>query len=77
MVSINERIKSLSEEELRQAFDEVMLYNKHGVMGETLVRKIRDDCAKEIDVDSWDRNCMFTCGEVMEEIAKRHYGYRD
>jgi len=39
-----------------------------------LVRQIRNDYAKELTVDSWDRNCSFTCGEIMEEIAKRHYG---
>jgi len=33
MASINERIHALSEVEIKQAFDEVMEYNKKGFMG--------------------------------------------
>jgi len=77
MANINERIKSLSEEELHQAFNEIMEYHRRGSMGDTLVRRIRNEHATEMGIDSLDRNCVFTCGEIMEEIAKRHYGYRD
>ena len=77
MSSLNERIHSLSEIEIRQAFDDVMEYNKQGSMGETFVRQIRNDYAKELEIDSWDRNCMFTCNEIVLEIAKRHYGYKE
>jgi len=74
MSSLNDRISSLSEIEIKQAFDDVMDYNKQGSMGETFVRQIRDDFANELGIDSWDRNCMFTSIEIMLEIAKRHYG---
>jgi len=75
MNTLAQIIQSLSEEEISQAFDEIMEYNKCGCLGmDTLVRKIRDDYAKEMGSPSLDMNCMFVCNEVTFEIAKRHYG---
>lgn len=75
---LENRIKNLTEEEIKQAFEEIIEYNKKGYLSEeALVRKIRDEYAKEIHQDSWDMPCLFTCNEITFEIAKRHYGVRD
>jgi uncharacterized protein YcbK (DUF882 family) len=74
---LKERISNLTEEEIKQAFNEIIDYNKKGVLSlEAFVRKIRNEYAKEIDTESWDRGCLFTSNEIIFEIAKRHYGVK-
>lgn len=76
MNSYVKRIKNLTDEELKICFDEIIDYNKKGTLPEdALVRKIRNDFAKELNTDTWDMGCMFTSNEILFEIAKRHYGY--
>jgi len=72
---IAKRIKNLTEKEIKQAFDEIMEYNRKGALPlDALVRNIRDEYAKEINSITWDMNCLFTVNEITFEIAKRHYG---
>ena len=73
--SIAQRISNLTEEEIKQAFDEIMEYNRKGILSlDALVRNIRDEFAKEINNQYWDMPCLFTANEITFEIAKRHYG---
>ena len=72
---IAQRIRNLTEEEIKQAFDEIMEYNRKGILSlDALVRNIRDEFAKEINNQYWDMPCLFTVNEITFEIAKRHYG---
>jgi len=69
------RIQSLSEVELRQAFDEIVNYNNGKFLPEdALVRQIRNEFAEEMGSDSLDMGCLNACNEILFEIAKRHYG---
>lgn len=69
------RISSLSETELKQAFFEIVNYNNGKFLAEdALVRKIRDEFAKEMGSESLDIGCLHACNEIMLEISKRHYG---
>jgi len=73
--SIAQRISNLTEEEIKQAFDEIMEYNRKCTLPlDALVRNIRDEYAKEINNQYWDMPCLFTANEITFEIAKRHYG---
>ena len=58
MNSLEKRIENLTDEELQQYFEEIEEYNKWGMMGNTLVRKIRNKQAKETS-ESFDRGCAF------------------
>ena len=72
---IAQRIRNLTEEEIKQAFDEIMEYNRKGILSlDALIRNIRDEFAKEINNQYWDMPCLFTVNEITFEIAKRHYG---
>lgn len=71
---LEERISNLTDIELKQCWNEIKDYNKKGVMGDTLVREIRDEFAESINQDSWDRGCtVVTIPEILMEIARRHY----
>jgi hypothetical protein len=73
-----ERINGLTEEEIRQAFDEIIDYNKKGILPiEALVRKIRNEYAEEINDKLWDMGCILTSNEILYEIAKRHYSIKE
>jgi len=73
--SLAQRINNLTEEEIKQAFDEIMEYNRKGTLPlDALVRNIRDEYAKELNNQHWDMPCLFTVNEITFEIAKRHYG---
>lgn len=68
------RIQSLTEKELKQAFDEIVKYNDEGLLpNDALVRQIRNEFAKERGSESLDMGCTFACNEILFEIAKRHY----
>ena len=59
--SIAQRIKNLTEEEIKRAFDEIMEYNRKGTLPlDALVRNIRDEYAKELNNQYWDMPCLFT-----------------
>ncbi len=78
MNKLGNLIKELSEEDLKQAFNEFSTYSKTGVLGMvTIIREIRNKYAKFIDDNSWDRGCMVTSGEILFEIAKRHYNMKE
>jgi len=76
--SFARRIQNLTEEEIKQTFDEIMDYNRKGTLPmDSLVRNIRDEYAKEINSITWDMNCAFTVNEITFEIAKRHYRIKE
>jgi len=73
-MNLAQSVQSLSEEEIRQVFNEIMEYNKHGQLdSNALLRQIRNEYAKELGSESWDMGCTITCNEILLEIAKRHY----
>lgn len=71
---IKEKIEGLTDEQLEECFNDIEEYNKNAVMGDTLVRQIRDELATSIDDDRWDINCRnVVIPEILYEIARRHY----
>lgn len=75
---IEEKIENLTDDELKQCFKNIQEYNTKGVMGNTLVRRIRNEFAKEINDNSWDRGCtIVVIPNILYEIAKRHYKNED
>ena len=69
---IKERIENLSNIELRQCYLEIKEYNKNGFMGETLVRKIRNEIASEMNDNYWDVGCTsVVIPAILMEIADR------
>lgn len=71
---LSERISNLTDDELKQCFDDYEEYNRLGTLkNEALIRKIRNEYAANIGVKSYDMTCMFTAYEILYEIAKRYY----
>lgn len=71
---IKEKIQSLTDEELKHCFNDIEEYNKHGMMGDTFLRQIRNELAKSINDDNWDCSCsLVTIPEILYEIARRYY----
>ena len=71
---LQERISNLTDEELKQCWEDIKSYNKTGMMGDTLIRQIRNEFAKNIGTDSWDSCCsIVTIPSILYEIAKRYY----
>lgn len=71
---LNNRIKNLTKEELKECWDNINDYNENGMMGNTLVRQIRNETAKELNDKNWDVACVsITIPEILMEIARRYY----
>lgn len=71
---IEQKIESLTNEELKQCFENIQEYSEKGEMGDTLVRQIRRELAIKTGDKSWDCDCRgVVIPEILYEIAKRHY----
>lgn len=71
---IESKIKNLSDEELKECYDSILKYNEQGVMGESLVRKIRTEIALSIGDKTWDVDCRSAIiPQILLEIARRYY----
>lgn len=75
---LKKRIINLTDEELEQCYDDILEYRKKGKMKNTsLIRKIRNENAKHINIPNWDSDCrVVTIPEILLEIAKRYYKQR-
>lgn len=72
--NFEQKFKNLTDEQLEQCYHEIKEYNKKGMMGDTLVRQIRNEIAKEIGSDNWDSTCSIaTIPSILMEIANRRY----
>lgn len=71
---IENKIKGLTDVQLEECYNDIISYNKLGFMGDTLTRKIRDEIAKDMNDEKWDRSCTIVIiPEILLEIANRHY----
>ena len=77
---LSERISNLTDVELKQCWEDIKAYNEHGMMGETLVRQIRNEYAEEMKKQfkgtgkMFDIDCsVITIPNILYEIAKRRY----
>jgi len=75
MNDLEKRIKGLTDPELKECYDNILEYNKEGLMGDTRIRKIRNEIALLPRYgDSWDRACVIcVIPSILLEIANRHY----
>lgn len=68
------KLKNLSDDDLYQCYLDIKEYNKNGVMGNTLVRQIRNELATELKDKNFDTNCMsYVIPSILIEIADRYY----
>lgn len=71
---LKEKLKNLSDKDLHQCYLEIKEYNQKGIMGNTLVRQIRNELATEARDENFDTNCMsYVIPSILIEIADRHY----
>lgn len=71
---ITEKIENLTEEQLKQCWEDIQEYNKEGIMGSTLVRQIKDELAEQMNNGMWDISCrVIVIPEILYEIARRYY----
>lgn len=72
---IEQEMRKLTNEQLKQCFNDIVKYRKTGIMGDTLIRKVRFQIANKIIKDNgWDSDCrVMIIPAILYEIAKRHY----
>lgn len=72
---LEEKIKRLTDVELKECYNDILEYNKEGLMGDTFVRRIRNEMALLPQYgDNWDRACVIcVIPSILLEIANRHY----
>jgi hypothetical protein len=74
---IEKRIASLTDEELHECYRDIKNYSESGVMGDTLVRKIRKEIVEEIGIENWDISCaQVLIPSLLVEMADRKYRNR-
>lgn len=75
---IEEEIQNLTDDELKQCFEEIQEYSEKGMIGDCLLRQIRCELAEKIGDKNWDCDCrVVVIPEVLYEIARRHYENED
>lgn len=75
---IKEKMESLTDNELKQCWENIQEYGEKGMIGDCLLRKIRLELAEKTGDKSWDCDCrVVVIPKILYEIAKRHYKNED
>ena len=73
MITFEQLTEKLTSEELELAYKDLVEWNKTGVLNlNSIIRKIREKYNKEYSVDYLVHGMP---NVILNEIAKRHYGY--